>query len=219
MATRVPRASSASSPVGRHGSPGLFQWACRLRWDNLLALPRQTNGLRAAAERRPTDSRGRPGPAEREQAPARDRRPDHTHSPTDRRADVRIYGLHASKWPAYFEQDTDQIGQDEHSRNRDAEQETERSSYALVNDLCHLATLHQVGRTLAISCEAVPAVSCRRGHEAAPLVWYSCNQPGAAESVVSFIALFGCPVDLSLRLATPCRSSGTCEALGAPRAP
>jgi hypothetical protein len=47
-----------------------------------------------------------------------------------------------------------------------------------------------VCRTLAISCEAVPAVSCRRGHEAAPLVWCSCNQPGAAESLVCFIALF-----------------------------
>ncbi len=53
-----------------------------------------------------------------------------------------------------------------------------------------------VRRTLAISCEAVPAVSCRRGHEAAPLVRCSRNQPGAAESLVSFIALFGRPIRL-----------------------
>ncbi len=45
-------------------------------------------------------------------------------------------------------------------------------------------------RTPAISCEAVPAVSRRRGHEAAPLVGCPRNQPGAAESLVSFIALF-----------------------------
>ncbi len=49
----------------------------------------------------------------------------------------------------------------------------------------------RVHRTPAISCEAVPAVPRRRGHEAAPLVRYSRNQPGAAESLVSFIALFG----------------------------
>ncbi len=47
-----------------------------------------------------------------------------------------------------------------------------------------------VRRTLAISCEAVPAVSGRRGHEAAPLVWCSRSPPGAAESLVGFIALF-----------------------------
>ncbi len=50
---------------------------------------------------------------------------------------------------------------------------------------------HVVHRTLAISCEAVPAVPGQRGHEAAPLVGYSPNQPGAAESLVCFIALFG----------------------------
>ncbi len=54
--------------------------------------------------------------------------------------------------------------------------------------------LPEVRRTLAISCEAVPAVSRPRGHEAAPLVWCPRNQPGAAESLVSFIALFGDPL-------------------------
>ncbi len=48
-----------------------------------------------------------------------------------------------------------------------------------------------VRRTLAISCEAVTAVSRRRGPEAAPPARDSRNQPGAAESLVSFIALFG----------------------------
>ena len=48
----------------------------------------------------------------------------------------------------------------------------------------------EVRPTLAISCEAVPAVPSRRGHEAAPSAWYSRNEPGAAESLVSFIALF-----------------------------
>src|SRR5512138_801095 len=44
-----------------------------------------------------------------------------------------------------------------------------------------------VGRTLAISCEAVPASEMvRRGHEPALL-----PRNGAGESFVSFIALFG----------------------------
>ncbi len=52
-----------------------------------------------------------------------------------------------------------------------------------------------VRRTLAISCEAVPAVSSLRGHEAAPPATASnAWRPGAAESLVSFIALFGRPV-------------------------
>ena len=45
---------------------------------------------------------------------------------------------------------------------------------------------HVVRRTLAISCEAVPAFPSPRGHEAALR-----PRNGAAESFVSFIALFG----------------------------
>ena len=47
----------------------------------------------------------------------------------------------------------------------------------------------QVCPTPAISCEAVAAAPCQRGHAAAP-----CRiRPGAAASLVSFIALFGSP--------------------------
>jgi hypothetical protein len=45
-----------------------------------------------------------------------------------------------------------------------------------------------VGRTPATGCEAVPAVSRQRGHEAAPLVWCLRTQPGAVQSLVSLIA-------------------------------
>jgi hypothetical protein len=49
-----------------------------------------------------------------------------------------------------------------------------------------------VHRTPAISCEAVPAVPRPRGHEAAPPSTPTLpSRPGAAESLVSFIALFG----------------------------
>jgi hypothetical protein len=66
--------------------------------------------------------------------------------------------------------------------------------------LGRLAPLH-VRRTLAISCEAVPASEMgRRGHEPAPPAGH-----GAGESFVSFIALFGGAAQSSypVRLALP----------------
>ena len=61
----------------------------------------------------------------------------------------------------------------------------------------------QVGRTLAISCEAVPASEMgRRGHEPALLL-----RNGAGESFVSFIALFGGPAVLRMPV---CRARWSC---------
>jgi hypothetical protein len=68
------------------------------------------------------------------------------------------------------------------------------SRHPLEGSRCYLASLGIAGhvrRTPRISCEAVPAVPRLRGHEAAPLVWYPRNQPGAAESLVCFMRLFG----------------------------
>ena len=56
--------------------------------------------------------------------------------------------------------------------------------------------LQRVCRTPAISCEAVAPVPRRRGHAAAPCV----GVPGAAASLVSFIALFGGLARLRRRL-------------------
>src|SRR5574340_197004 len=54
-------------------------------------------------------------------------------------------------------------------------------------DLDHAATPN-VRRTPAISCEPVRPPPCHRAHEAAPP-----SDHGAAERLVSFIALFGSP--------------------------
>src|SRR5512143_211316 len=63
---------------------------------------------------------------------------------------------------------------------------------------------HRVRRTPAISCEAVAPVPRQRGHAAAPCV----GVPGAAASLVSFIALFGgvAPRELIVRCRAPQRS-------------
>ncbi|HER19424.1 MAG TPA: hypothetical protein ENO14_00080 [Chromatiales bacterium] len=68
---------------------------------------------------------------------------------------------------------------------------------------------YRVRRTLAISCEPVPAPTLPRGHEAAPPSTPILQpKPGAAERLVSFIALFDdadAPTQRAVRLslATP----------------
>ena len=76
--------------------------------------------------------------------------------------------------------------------SRGPKREPDRAAGARHHPLLPSPYCH-VGRTLAISCEAVPAsIMGRRGHEPAPPAGH-----GAGESFVSFIALFDSPVATS----------------------